>query len=112
MEAQEFFIYSFCKFTQRLKYKYSSSFIYNSPKCPSTCERIKKSWHVQQWNTNYKKTRDFSGGAVVNNLPVNAGDMGSIPNTGRFHMPPGNQAHELQLLQGRANLDSILDLFL
>ena len=61
---------------------------------------------------NYKKTRDFSGGPVVNSLSVNAGDMGSIPDPGRFHLPPGNQAHKLQLLQGRANLDSILDLFL
>ena len=29
---------------------------------------------------------DFLGGPVVN-LPANAGDMGSIPALGRFHMP-------------------------
>ena len=29
---------------------------------------------------------DFPGGPVVNNLPANAGDMGSIPDLGRFHM--------------------------
>ena len=59
-----------------------------------------------------KRSRDFSGGPVVNNLPVNSEDMGSMPGPGRFHMPPGNQAHKMQLLQGGANLDSILDLFL
>ena len=28
----------------------------------------------------------FPGGSVVNNLPANAGDAGSIPDPGRFHM--------------------------
>ena len=28
----------------------------------------------------------FPGGSVVNNLPANAEDMGSIPNPGRSHM--------------------------
>ena len=28
---------------------------------------------------------DFPGGAVVKNLPANAGDMSSIPGPGRFH---------------------------
>ena len=31
--------------------------------------------------------RDFPGGAVVKYLPANAGDMGSIPGPGRYHMP-------------------------
>ena len=31
--------------------------------------------------------RDFPGGAMVNNLPANAGDMGSSPGPGRSHMP-------------------------
>jgi len=31
--------------------------------------------------------RDFPGGPVVKNGPVNAGDMGLIPGLGRFHMP-------------------------
>ena len=31
-------------------------------------------------------SRDFPGGAVVKNLPANAGDMGSIPGPGRSHM--------------------------
>ena len=29
----------------------------------------------------------FPGGAVVENLPANAGDMGSSPGLGRSHMP-------------------------
>ena len=35
-------------------------------------------------------TRDFPGSPVVKNLPANAGDTGSIPGPGRFHMPWGN----------------------
>ena len=31
--------------------------------------------------------KGFPGGAVVKNLPANAGDMGSIPGLGRSHMP-------------------------
>ena len=34
--------------------------------------------------------RDFPGGAVVENPPANAGDMGSIPGPGRSHMPRSN----------------------
>ena len=40
----------------------------------------------------------FPGGAVVENLPANAGDTGSSPGLGRSHMPRSNQAHEPQLL--------------
>ena len=36
------------------------------------------------------KLRDFPGGAVVKNPPVNAGDMGSIPGPGRSHMSWSN----------------------
>ena len=32
----------------------------------------------------------FPGGAVVENMPANAGDMGSIPVLGRSHMPRSN----------------------
>ena len=35
---------------------------------------------------------------MVKNLPANAGDMGSIPGVGRFHMPWSNQVHASQLL--------------
>ena len=32
----------------------------------------------------------FPGGAVVESLPANAGDTGSIPGLGRSHMPQSN----------------------
>ena len=35
---------------------------------------------------------------MVENLPANAGDMGSSPGLGRSHMPRSNWAHEPQLL--------------
>ena len=43
----------------------------------------------------------FPGGAVVENLPANAGDMGSSPGLGRSHMPRSNWAREPQLLNLR-----------
>ena len=45
--------------------------------------------------------RDFPGGAVVENLPANAGDTGSSPGLGRSHMPQSNWAREPQLLSLR-----------
>ena len=36
------------------------------------------------------KCLGFPGGAVVENLPANAGDMGSSPGLGRSHMPRSN----------------------
>ena len=33
---------------------------------------------------------DFPGGAVVKNPPANAGDTGSSPAPGKFHMPQSN----------------------
>ena len=44
----------------------------------------------------------FPDGAVVENLPANAGDMGSSPGLGRSHMPRSNWAREPQLLSLRA----------
>ena len=43
----------------------------------------------------------FLDGAVVENLPANAGDTGSSPVLGRSHMPRSNWAHEPQLLSLR-----------
>ena len=43
----------------------------------------------------------FPGGAVVENVPANAGDTGSSPGLGRSHMPRGNWAREPQLLSLR-----------
>ena len=37
-----------------------------------------------------KKSRDFPGGTVVKNAPANAGDTGSRPGPGRYHMPQSN----------------------
>ena len=34
-----------------------------------------------------RKWGDFPGGAVVKNLPANAGDKGSSPGPGGSHMP-------------------------
>ena len=34
--------------------------------------------------------RGFPGGAVVENLPANAGDTGSSPGLGKSHMPRSN----------------------
>ena len=38
------------------------------------------------WATVRKEGKDFLDSAVDKNLPVNAGDMGSISGLGRFHM--------------------------
>ena len=43
----------------------------------------------------------FPGGAVVENLPANAGDTGLSPGLGRSHMPWSNWAREPQLLSLR-----------
>ena len=37
-----------------------------------------------------EKEGDFPGGAVVKNLPANAGDTGSSPGLGRSHMLQSN----------------------
>ena len=42
--------------------------------------------------------RGFPGGAVIENLPANAGDTGSSPGPGRSHMLRSNEAREPQLL--------------
>ena len=36
------------------------------------------------------KFLNFPGGTVHKNLPVSAGDTGSIPGPGRFHVPQSN----------------------
>ena len=43
----------------------------------------------------------FPGGAVVENVPANAGDTGSSPGLGGSHMLRSNWAHEPQLLSLR-----------
>ncbi|KAJ8786832.1 hypothetical protein J1605_023359 [Eschrichtius robustus] len=49
----------------------------------------------------YNRPSGFPGGAVVENLPANAGDTGSSPGLGRSHMPRSNWAREPQLLSLR-----------
>ena len=41
-------------------------------------------------NANQNHNEGFPGGAVVENLPANAGDTGSSPGLGRSHMPQSN----------------------
>ena len=41
---------------------------------------------------------DFPHGTVDKNSPAKAGDMGSIPGTGRSHMLQNKKAHAPQLL--------------
>ena len=46
-------------------------------------------------------TMGFPGGAVVENLPANAGDTGSSPGLGGSHVPRSDWAREPQLLSLR-----------
>ena len=57
---------------------------------------LRRSWvrsllelSVQSLQLSYKAKMfpDFAGGAVVKNLPANAGDTGLSPGLGRSHMP-------------------------
>jgi len=55
-----------------------------------TCEKvfnITNNWE----NENQNHSKGFSGGSVVENPPAIAGDTGSIPDLGRFHMPRSTQ---------------------
>ena len=52
-------------------------------------------------NDGTKNRWGFPGGAVVENLPANAGDTGLSPDLGRSHVPWSNLAHEPQLLSLR-----------
>ena len=49
-----------------------------------------------------RRLLDFLGGAVVENLPANAGDTGSGPGPGGSHMLWSSWAHEPQLLSLRS----------
>ena len=69
-----------------------------SKKCWQGCEEIRIL--VNCW-WEYKIVQGFPGGAVVENLPANAGDMGSSPGLGRSHMLQSNWAREPQLLSLR-----------
>ena len=51
--------------------------------------------YCQKWSVG------FPGGAVVEGLPANAGDVGSRPGLGGSHMPRSDWAREPQLLSLR-----------
>ena len=57
--------------------------------------------NIQRFNFFKKQDWGFPGGAVVENLPANAGDTGSSPALGGSHMPWGDWACEPQLLSLR-----------
>ena len=47
-------------------------------------------WQPAETKRVLTRTWGFPGGAVVENLPANAGDTGSSPGLGRYHMPRSN----------------------
>ena len=60
------------------------------PRSPSICPWPLSSPRSSQRNFLKTLIRGFPGGAVVKNLPANAGDTGSSPGLGRSHMPRSN----------------------
>ena len=65
--------------------------------CGSVLEEMIRSWHESHKNV----LSGFPGGAVVENLPANAGDTGSSPGLGRSHMLWSSWAYKPQLLSLR-----------
>ena len=61
--------------------------IYNQEKCNMTPKNFSR---IVRIFIKYGLSWGFPGGAVVENLPANAGDMGSSPGLGRSHMPRSN----------------------
>ena len=64
-------------------------------------ETLKINREIIVLNILLKAVSGFPGGAVVENLLANAGDMGSSPGLGRSHMPRSGWAREPQLLSLR-----------
>ena len=48
---------------------------------------INSGFRTTEPNYSIRNLEGFPGGAVVENLPANAGDTGSSPGLGRSHMP-------------------------
>ena len=52
---------------------------------------LNNQWITEEFKEEIKKYLEgFPGGAVVENLPANAGGTGSSPGLGRSHMPRSN----------------------
>ena len=75
----------------------------SKPKGPVDILVLTTTWHHKLFYLWLLKTDclGFPGGAVVENLPANAGDTGSSPGLGRSHMLRSNWAREPQLLSLR-----------
>ena len=56
---------------------------------------------IYKKKNNKRRHLGFPGGAVVENLPANAGDTGSSPGLGGSHMPHSDWAREPQLMSLR-----------
>ena len=54
--------------------------------------------HINKLKDKNRMIGGFPGGAVIENLPANAGDTDLSPGLGRSHMPRSNWAREPQLL--------------
>ena len=53
-------------------------------------EETRMFWVNSCTTSSRKQAMGFPGGAVVKNLPANAGDTGSSPGLGRSHVPRSN----------------------
>ena len=64
---------------------------FSKEKVMNTLVKHDMSVHLSHINTiKITAKGGFPGGAVVENLPANAGDTGSSPHQGRSHMPRSN----------------------
>ena len=99
----EYAIFLKRNFTKRLSHKCLCTFVKNVGIISSHIS-FKEAGHLIITSTSHhyiKKLSGFPGGAVVENLPANAGDTGPSPGLGRSHMPRSSQAREPQLLSLR-----------
>ena len=61
------------------------------------CEKLVR-WGKATFKSLYALSWGFLGGAVVTNLPANAGDMGSIPESGRSCGEGNGNSHKYSCL--------------
>ena len=80
------FIDSNVSLMQKHPYRYTQNNV-----SPNVWALSGANWHINFHNNHLLRTlQDFPGGAVVKNLPANAGDTGSSPGPGRSHMLQSN----------------------